>query len=91
MKLRTYKDARKRIIDILKSDDAWTVKDNLKTPWAKHEDMTVKIWFKPQAIWFGDDRPYHSMHLDIRILANYPDKEIREGLIWKLIKQFHQS
>lgn len=74
-KKKTFPQARKEIFDHLKSK-GWTVKENLKIPWAKDPDNDVQIWFKAQAVYgvggldggrqkanFGAAR---SLHTDIR-------------------------
>jgi hypothetical protein len=57
-----YPDARARILNEL-PQHGWTVKPNLKVPWAKRRnDRDNTVWFKAQAVYLND----HSLFLDIR-------------------------
>jgi hypothetical protein len=57
-----YPDARARILQEL-PQHGWTVKPNLKVPWAKRRnDRDNTVWFKAQAVYLNE----HSLFLDIR-------------------------
>ena len=84
----TFAEARKKVMDNLKAD-GWTVKENLKIPWAQKED--VRLWFKPQAIWFT--KTNHT--LQNARSTGYDVKEVaEESLIQKIfdtIKTYRDS
>ena len=71
---KTYPVAQKELFAFLRSH-GWTVQDKLKVPWAENRERTVRLWFKPQAVWLTYDRDgrvssdiaaAHSMFVDIR-------------------------
>lgn len=71
---KTYPVAQKEIFDFLRSH-GWTVSGPLKVPWAEDRAHTVRLWFKPQAVWMSYDgggrvskdiAAAHSMFVDIR-------------------------
>lgn len=47
----TYADARLNIIYLLE-DRGWTVSKALKIPHATSPDGSLRLWFKPQAVWY---------------------------------------
>ncbi len=52
MAKKTYAQARQEILDYLKSVD-WDVSlPTLKVPYATSPDKTIRLWFKPQAVYF---------------------------------------
>lgn len=77
MTSETFAKAKIRIMSELVSE-GWEVKSGLKIPYAMKGN--VRIWFKPQAIYwgfgnnFGDAR---SMHIEIR---GVPAKKILEAV-----------
>lgn len=48
--METYKASHLRLLKELK-DKSWTVKDNLKIPYASNGKY--RLWFKKEAIYFG--------------------------------------
>jgi hypothetical protein len=68
----TYKQARQAIFDVLRAR-GWTLKTDLKTPYATSPSGYFRLWFKPQAVYYTDggrhvanDARTISYELDIR-------------------------
>lgn len=57
----TYLAARKRLLSELGAL-GWTVRPELKFPWAKHPNHDFRVNFKAQAVYLND----HSLWIDIR-------------------------
>lgn len=81
----TYKQAQGVILDALEKWD-WTVKRNLKVPHATDPYNRVRLYFKPQAIYFDKGSPFslgaaRSLHVDSRWLAIFHWTEIRDKLV----------
>ncbi len=53
-KLPTYKKAQAGILDALAAR-GWKVRRDLKTPYATNPDGGLRLWFKPQAVWYSVD------------------------------------
>ncbi len=68
----TYDQAKRQILDALDTLPGWTVKKDLKIPWA--DNRNVKIWFKRQAIYrCGSGVPFgaaRSLSYDHKELLN---------------------
>lgn len=57
-KLETFGKAKLRLLGEL-SRLGWDVQDGLKVPHATSPDRRIRLWFKPQAVWYtGSD--HHS-------------------------------
>ena len=61
---RTFKAAQADIFAYLRAN-GWTVRDNLKVPWAEPPGKSYRLWFKAQAVYLNE----HSLHVDIRDLS----------------------
>mgnify|MGYP001567904655 CR=1 FL=1 len=73
---RTHSDARAEILAGLAARK-WSVKPALKVPHATSPDEEVRLWFKPQAVYFTTGRGQHdfdrartiSYDLDLRTMT----------------------
>ena len=65
MKTPTYKEASQGILNFLEKQSGWTVRKDLKVPWARRDDG-LKFWFKSQSVYFGENRPLLSTFWDMR-------------------------
>lgn len=72
--MMTYGQATAHHMQVLDSLDDWEAHYHspkryspkpLVTPYAQHVSG-LKIYFKPQATWYGWDRPLYSLHVDRR-------------------------
>lgn len=61
MPQETFVAARTRILSAL-TEHGWTVRSNLKTPWAEPHGGGYRLWFKAQAVYLDQ----HSLWIDIR-------------------------
>lgn len=70
----TFAEARAKLIEYLRSRK-WTISGPLKVMWAESQrgirGDTLRFWFKPQAVWFGEGNRHtlgdaRSTHDDIR-------------------------
>jgi len=70
-KSKTFSEARTGLMDYL-AKEGWKLSDrSLKVPHATSPDGDLRIWFKPQAIWFSVGGRHNlqgarSIHTDIR-------------------------
>lgn len=82
----TFKQARKLILDYLRNQ-GWTVKPDLKVPHATSPDKTMRLWFKPQAVYLETRGPpwslgaARSLHVDLRDVED-PSKLVAYAKAW---------
>lgn len=76
MPKKTYAQARKAILEYLKSEDWDLSLPTLKVPYATSPDKTIRLWFKPQAVHFTEsDRGIHRFS-DARSLMDIDYREM---------------
>lgn len=72
MKKPTFAVARNAIFSVL-GQNGWQLSDPiLKVPHATAPDGSIRLWFKPQAVWMGESTKLgdaHSLFVDIRDLS----------------------
>jgi len=61
MPAETFSAAKARLLAQL-AQMGWTVRSQLKVPWAEPPSHAYRIWFKPQAVYLNE----HSLFMDIR-------------------------
>lgn len=66
---KTYAQARVAILDYLKSQDWDLSLPSLKVPYATSPDRTIRLWFKPQAVYFTESDSGMHRFSDARTLA----------------------
>jgi hypothetical protein len=75
----TYVESQKNKLAILASN-GWTVKGNLKIPYATSDFSKVRLYFKPRAIYVDYGKPYdlktaRTLTYDTDYLKSMSDKE----------------
>lgn len=61
LKLPTFAKARAAILDELEAM-GWDLKRDLKVPHATSPDGELRLWFKPQAVWFTQSLGSYQRH-----------------------------
>jgi hypothetical protein len=65
----TYDQAKNDLLDSLELE-GWVVNKFLKVPWASPDKKTdMRLFFKSQSIYKGQGKPVHSLHTDMKKLA----------------------
>lgn len=66
--MKTFREAKDGLWNHL-AQSGWSMSGRLKVPHATSPDRVVRLWFKPQAIWYSmgsHQRAEHSLWVDVR-------------------------
>lgn len=75
----TCTEAQDKIYEALRIRGWYHSRPELKIRWVKPTEVSYyheKIWFKPQSLWKGSDRPENNLWIDIKKLAKHEPREI---------------